>query len=286
MNSNPKRGQKWMSYMSDNSRLSELTIPGTHNTCAYQSLAKCQSIPLRNQLNAGVRFLDIRCRHIEDRFDIYHGSFDLNQRFDIDVLHVCVEFLRSNPSETIVMLAKTEHLSKDNTMPFDELFYRYVEVQKAHWFLDEHIPTLGECRGKIVLLRRFSTSKKPFGIDMSGWQHKQAFHLKNHSNFKFQIQDVYKLNANKKWQYVKEMLGLVNSKANDMPNTWYVNYCSAQNWPFQPPYLIAMLVNKNLRSYLKEENKETNQLGTVVLDFVNKQMVEKLFLLNFKSNEL
>jgi 1-phosphatidylinositol phosphodiesterase len=277
-------GNKWMTRLNDNLHLSALTIPGTHNTCATQTLAKCQSMPLRDQLYAGVRFLDVRCRHIEDRFDMYHSSFDLNQRFDIDVLDVCVSFLKANPGESLLMLASTEHLPKSNTLPFDAVFLRYVEVHAGFWYLQEHVPTLRECRGKIVLLRRFRTDVRPFGIDMSGWHHNGPCHIKNHGQFAFHIQDVFKLTANQKWQYVKETLAVVNSSANSMPGTMYLNYCSAQNWPLQPPFVIAMIVNKQLKLYLDDErNRSSYQLGVIILDFVNAGLIEKLFMLNFND---
>jgi 1-phosphatidylinositol phosphodiesterase len=280
-------GHKWMSYVSDGLKLSELTIPGTHNTCATQTIAKCQSMPLRDQLNAGVRFLDVRCRHIEDRFDIYHSSFDLNQRFDLDVAHVCVEFLKSNPSETLVMLASTEHLPKNNTLAFDDVFHRYVEVHRSFWYLSEHVPTLRECRGRIVLLRRFRSDRRPFGIDMSGWHHNGPCHIKNHPHHKFHVQDVFKLTANQKWQHVKETLGVVTSSSNEMPHTMYLNYCSAQNWPLQPPFIIAMVVNRQLKAYLDEREKSGSkcQLGVIILDFVNPGLVEKLFLFNLRDDD-
>ncbi|WP_270341863.1 hypothetical protein [Enterococcus lactis] len=53
----------WMSELNDNVRLSELSIPGTHNSATgmFSGIAsgyvKTQSIDIRKQLDNGIRFL-------------------------------------------------------------------------------------------------------------------------------------------------------------------------------------------------------------------------------------
>src|SRR6266540_4907287 len=65
----------WMRWVPDSTPLSILSIPGTHDTMAHYGgpLVQTQSLPLREQLRAGIRSLDIRARHVEDTFLIYHG---------------------------------------------------------------------------------------------------------------------------------------------------------------------------------------------------------------------
>ena len=79
----------WMAGAADARLLSELSIPGTHDSGAqyepYPGLSKNQDLTIAQQLAAGVRYLDIRCRNVDDRFSIYHGSIDQGQTFD-DVL--------------------------------------------------------------------------------------------------------------------------------------------------------------------------------------------------------
>src|SRR5262245_27175119 len=60
-----KTGKTWMKKLADSKKLSELTIPGTHDTCALHGgdIPKCQAWSLKDQLEAGIRFIDIRCRH-------------------------------------------------------------------------------------------------------------------------------------------------------------------------------------------------------------------------------
>lgn len=57
----------WMSRLPETVPLCQVSLPGTHDSCAlYDGLsfgfAKCQVWHLKDQLKAGVRFIDIRCR--------------------------------------------------------------------------------------------------------------------------------------------------------------------------------------------------------------------------------
>ena len=151
-----------MSHLTDDLKLSQISIPGTHDSCAFEcsQFAKCQSLPLVEQLNSGVRYIDIRCRHINDVFELYHSSFNLGDHFDSGVVEPCVTFLRANPSEVIIMLVSPEHKALNNRIEFDDLFLKYIEPFNMFWHFDgNEIPSLGRVRGKIVLLRRFAPLK-------------------------------------------------------------------------------------------------------------------------------
>src|SRR5690606_14158510 len=65
----------WMGALPGDLRLDQLSIPGTHDTCAFYGgpLIACQRMPLKQQLEAGIRFLDIRCKNGDDKLYIYHG---------------------------------------------------------------------------------------------------------------------------------------------------------------------------------------------------------------------
>src|SRR5437764_13048815 len=75
-------GNNWMSSLNSSLYLSQFSISGTHESMAlYESVsgtATCQSLSLADQLNAGVRFIDIRCRNLDNGFVIQHGSVYLN----------------------------------------------------------------------------------------------------------------------------------------------------------------------------------------------------------------
>lgn len=124
----------WMGSVADNTNLAALSIPGTHDSGArtepVSGTAKCQNLSIREQLDAGTRFLDIRCRHIGDAFAIHHGSIYQNLNFT-DVLTACYSFLAANPTETIVMCVKEEYDPTNNTRTFEQTFDSYTQLQPS-----------------------------------------------------------------------------------------------------------------------------------------------------------
>lgn len=126
--------KNWMSQISEGRKLSELNIPGTHESCARYggSLAVCQTMSLQEQLEAGIRFIDIRCRHIGDGFAIHHGPFYQNLTFGKDLHDVCINFLKNNPSECIVMSIKKEYTDEHNSREFDDTLKQYIKAGLFH----------------------------------------------------------------------------------------------------------------------------------------------------------
>ncbi|WP_233498140.1 phosphatidylinositol-specific phospholipase C domain-containing protein, partial [Listeria innocua] len=76
--------KQWMSALPDTTNLASLSIPGTHDTMSYNGdmtwtltkpLARTQKMSLYQQLEAGIRYIDIRAK---DNLKIYHGPIYLN----------------------------------------------------------------------------------------------------------------------------------------------------------------------------------------------------------------
>jgi hypothetical protein len=87
-----------------------LSIPGTHHSCCVDGplgLAKTQDLDLPDQLTAGIRFLDIRLAHYDDDLVVHHDVVGMGKSY-ADVLSICSDFLRQNPSETIMMSVEDE----------------------------------------------------------------------------------------------------------------------------------------------------------------------------------
>ncbi len=148
----------WMARLPDSVLLSQLSLPGTHDSCALHDglslgFAKCQSWSLEDQLKAGVRFIDIRCRHVGDRFLIYHGAIDQRMTFE-EVRTACSRFLEKHPTECIVMSVKQESTPKGNSRSFPETFAAITEGDRSLWNINKETPMLGGVRGRIVLVDR------------------------------------------------------------------------------------------------------------------------------------
>lgn len=152
--SNPENKEKkdWMSKLSDSLLLSEISIPGTHDTCALYGggFAQCQVWSLSDQLLAGIRHIDIRCRHIGDCFTIHHGLIYQKKSFG-GVLSDVEKFLSENPSECIIMHVQEEYKKEKVIKTYKEIWNEYYNKYKKIIHISDNIPKLGEVRGKVFI---------------------------------------------------------------------------------------------------------------------------------------
>jgi 1-phosphatidylinositol phosphodiesterase len=260
----------WMKDLDDALQLSEMDMPGTHDSCArFGGVAyECQSMTIAEQLDAGIRFFDIRCRHYQDAFPIHHDAYYQNQDFGPDVVDVCLAFLQKHPRECIVMSVKNEYNETDNTQTYQQTFDAYIQNSRSSWYLGDTIPTLGEVRGKIVLIRRFQADSVPLGIDASPWADNATFAVSNAASLR--IQDNYDVptlcNIDDKWDQVRSLLDDARSGSRD---DWYFNFCSGavgaspENIAKGTPGIRG--INDFLLQYLLEN--PTGRLGVIGMDF-------------------
>lgn len=186
-------GPCWMKYVDDNKFLDELSIPGTHDsgTCSVDndtepqsSQVKCQQDYIPTQLLEGVRYFDIRLGKGENP-GIDHGACyllkkDGNFMHLSDVIGYFNTFLSENPTEALIMLVSRDNDEATNeslTTALGKVFDENPDL----FYTSSRIPTLGEVRGKIVLLRRFglagnSVSSHTWGLDLTQWDDKIAAH--------------------------------------------------------------------------------------------------------------
>lgn len=186
-------GPCWMSHVDDDKYLDELSIPGTHDsgTCSVDndtepqsSQVKCQQDYIPTQLLEGIRYFDIRLGKGNDP-GICHGDFYLFKKDGYylhlsDVIGYFKTFLSENPREALIMLA-----SRGNDEATDDsvttAFAKVMADNPDLFYTSSRVPTLGEVRGKIVLLRRFrldgdSVSGHTWGLDLTEWDDKIKVH--------------------------------------------------------------------------------------------------------------
>ena len=146
----------WLSFLSSSTPISSISMPGTHDTMAYVGgpLCETQEWSLKTQLEAGVRYLDIRNRRWGKRFTIHHGLCFLFATFE-DVLKEITAFLDKNEQETIIMRVKEEFVPRFASESFQKIWNRYMDRYRKYFVgdLGSRIPTLGEVRGKIIVIR-------------------------------------------------------------------------------------------------------------------------------------
>ncbi len=275
-------GQNWMSRISEKTLISSLNIPGTHNSGAlresFPGTAKCQTLSLGQQLEGGVRFFDIRCRHQSNRFAIYHGPVSQKLTFDA-VLETTRAFLKKNPSEFVILSIKEEHHPNNTTRSFPETVHSYIKKETLLWHTDEDIPKLAEVRGKLVLLRRFP-SAKPLGIPATDWRHNGS-----HVGKKIFVQDRFSLtDAKTKWKTIE--LAFKQSRKDPKLNRLHLHFTSGYTQSlFGIPNIpaISKPINEQLKVYLKTAPKRRH--GCIVLDFITPALSQAIYQLNFEPKK-
>jgi 1-phosphatidylinositol phosphodiesterase len=262
---------RWMGLLRDDTSLSELSIPGTHDAGArherWYGTIKCQTLTIPEQLQAGVRFLDIRCRHVKNTFLIYHGP--VYQRLSFNgVLDACGAFLRENPTECVIMSVKEENTPSADTRSFEDTFDACVAGNPVPWWLADNIPTLSQVRGKVVLFRRFKARAVPKGIDASAWPDDSSFTISNPAA-RLRVQDCYKVRDNRlKWKAIQ---ALYEEAASGDRDCLYVNFASGYtpSWFFRISRIRAVsgVINPQIDAYFG--NRGAQRCGITLMDFAD-----------------
>jgi 1-phosphatidylinositol phosphodiesterase len=98
---NSYRNQTWMSLVDDGLPIREINILGTHQSMAWSGsltdIFRSQVQTLSNQLLSGMRAVDLRVKHDNDRFQMYDRFVNIGYNMD-DVLTTIQNFLNSYPS--------------------------------------------------------------------------------------------------------------------------------------------------------------------------------------------
>lgn len=178
----------------DSLKITDMYLPGTHDSGTAElscmakmmdwmvNIVRCQEWSIAEQLNQGIRYLDIRVRYSDKKFYIVHDGpnafmdcFCLSESGDDfyleDVLCDCRNFLDANRNEFIVMSLKLSNSSGNvgdiltdrlNRPEYGSLFYRVTNPGQ--------FPCVGEAKGKVILLRRFDNcADSTLAYDFSGW---------------------------------------------------------------------------------------------------------------------
>ena len=258
-------GGGWMKALDGKLPIHRLSIPGSHDSGAllepFPGTAKCQSLTIAEQLAAGVRFLDIRCRHVANTFDIYHGAIDQKLTFE-GVLGSVSAFLTANSGECVILSIKEEFDPANNTRSFEQTFDTYVAKDPDRWWLKSALPRLDQVRGKIVLFRRFPTSSEGKGIDASKWPDNTKFTAPP-----LRVQDHYRpANATAKW---REFESLLKEAATAESDTLFVNFSSGSVSTLGIPSITAISTPMNQQITIYFAARPKGHHGIIVMDFVD-----------------
>ncbi|MFJ9945933.1 phosphatidylinositol-specific phospholipase C [Streptomyces erythrochromogenes] len=242
--------QDWMAGLGDSTALQRMTIPGTHDSGATKGglYVACQNTSIAQQLDSGIRFLDVRCRVTGGSFAIHHAAFFQDLMFG-DVLVACANFLAAHPGETVLMRVKQEY-SGESDATFRAVFDDYLNNRgwRSLFRIADTLPTLGQARGKVVLL-----------ADNGGLPG-----LRYGDGSVFDIQDDYNTEPFAKRGRIENHF----RKAVQQPGKLFVNYVSTA--AYMPPRWNSDRLNPQVHGFVDGgEMSGRTGLGIVPMDFPN-----------------
>lgn len=295
----------WMASLPDSANLTDLSIPGSHDTFTHNvSLIgyQTQNVDFATQLNAGLRYFDVRTRLANDTLRIFHGSVDTGWSY-VEVILAMFDFLEKHPTEAIIMRLKEEgvplghpkwtfeeavvyHWWKDpKTAPgCQKHFYEWPLLAPAgynvtsyddHGVVHEVLPTLGNMRGKIIILQEFNSVGGPYGVP---W---------NSSHIELEdlwiIPDVPHLED--KWEAITTALDKAASGVH--PGVLFLTHLSASVGVL-PIVAAAGPLDKSLEGmndrtgrYLVDKSKSTDgKTGVVMADFEGARLIDAILARN------
>lgn len=284
------RTEDWMAALRDEFLMSALTIPGTHDSAAFTyrwPFIATQRMDFLQQLNAGIRYFDLRCSIRDDIVEMVHGTAYLNLRLDV-VLDTMYVWLEAHPQEALIVQIKRDRSEENSSLSFSQAIVQTIEPHSARWRTANTTPCLGELRGKIQLFRRFTgRGLYAYGIDVSRWQDNPTtpFTIYTWHGIRITIQDHYSFPdpeplpdlITKKGGDVRELL---NRAATDIDTAhWYINFSSSFEFNIYyqvPPREVAAGgwwafrwvegINIRLRGFLRD-HKGKKRYGVIAMDF-------------------
>jgi 1-phosphatidylinositol phosphodiesterase len=287
----------WMGNLSDDLYLSEITIPGTHDSCARNVMLgyvmRCQDTSIKEQLENGFRYLDLRIALDEsesgNRIKLVHnfanchvsGNLFSDYIYLDDVCNDLYSFLQEHPTETVIVNFKIED-SKHSVADIGKLLADQIRSNSNMWYTEEAVPTLGEARGHIVLATRFDDEA---GTGLTGLNMKWTeqdnnvavdipYELFVFDGYRLWVQDRYKYSVEDKYEAVVD--GLENCEADE--NTFFFNFLSTSgSGKVGHPHGYAKNLNELLMEY---DLKDDTSYGVIIVDFGDENLARHIYYTN------
>lgn len=283
------QGNQWMSMLDDNTPITCLSMPGTHDAATGEgtslSIGVTQSLNLQEQWNMGIRVFDLRPGYkkvrkgffkYENQLHIYHGVVEAHISFDQAIKRI-TDNLQKNPSEFAVVVMRFENSSLvcNDRNVWNSLMNEYLSKKLPQQFKVDYRPdlTLGDVRGKILILSRDAYAGQPVtGGFISGWSHNEngsengKITSKNGTSA-LNIQDYYEVaNINTKCNTMKHFVDLATTAENGRLT---INHASG--YTTNGGYKVGVFKNAaatqtGVYNYLTSDERVEGSAGIILFD--------------------
>ncbi len=278
----------WMDDIKDDSKLSEIIMPGAHDaaTDGMMFLGETQHKDINNLLKGGTRYLDIRVRKTKkNEYVVYHDIFD-GRPFD-EVWKEIKDFITANASETLIL--DFQHFDNGaeeyvcSILDQDSSFLIKNETGDSDLEFVDSI-TLGQSRGKMLAL--FGEGKE------TQCQRNYIFGRNNDSCSKLGMaldsyydDDYKKSSANLIKNIIPENYNRIESKIKNEGNKGlFVLQCQLTDGKkIFGPYSREMTHDSNMSKYIqniKDDARRLNLTNIIMRDFLTNEKISEIVKLN------
>jgi len=175
---------QWMKPLADSRLVADLSLPGSHDACTaegwkagilemiFEMTAKCQDLTIAEQLKIGVRVFDLRPERTygDNGYELRcsHGIAP-TKMLVADFFRTLKKFLADNPSEFCVLTVDISATS--DTEAWKKEFTALLNDDEFKGLFADFKPrlTVGEMRGRVLILSRLEYAAKPIGGYCYGW---------------------------------------------------------------------------------------------------------------------
>ena len=272
--------RNWMKNLSDSALVTDLNIPGTHDsgtgrvTVFTEGYAKCQSKSITEQLNCGIRYLDLR---INEKGLINHGGVScwkslFKKLYIQDIENYITDFLKSNSSETVILQIKSEGGGNcanivNKTLVNSSLYYKNNKnIENL---------TLKDVRGKFVIFSRQSGIRDAYNY--YSWDDNVSFdEIWLDSNLGY-LQDKYNSSISNKKESIDDFYEKIWKEDEGIPKL-IVNFTSFTTAPITLNFLYPS-VNDYMSKYVDDNNDK--KFGIILMDNPKDSLIEKIYNTNY-----
>ena len=284
----------WMGQLADTIAASHIVLPGTHDSGAQHGgrLLQTQTTTISAQLEAGVRAFDIRLREHKGQLGLYHSHAFQRVYWESDVLPTLIDFLKSHPSEWLVVSLKREG---GEAADYRRLLSQSLSNETyAPYFLFNWTAncTLAECRGRILFLHRDEVMERYPGLRCEGWADNATCLLTLRTaqgdTTQVLLQDEYQYKSAsespKKLEAILSSLRQMHQPEKAATYCSGISFVSATAYPYATPKQFAKRLNSAVAEQIASEGLTPR--GVLFIDFIDhpegKQLVEQLIRSNFR----
>ena len=266
----------WMADVPDGAMLSRLCIPGAHDAASagitdWTLWTRTQDLDLAGLWNAGVRAFDLRPAYKDGVMGIYHDKYSANITFQeaMDALSLALDL---HPSETCIIIMRHEVEADAASPEWHAHMAEYLTPYREKIVSYHNGITIGEMRGKFLVLSRNVYLNGPIGGQINSWssstvllqQQSATVQGENSVTWPLWVQDHYNpKGADDKWEQVQRMFDLA-AECEEEPYPLVINHTSGYLGDLPDYRSNARNINARAAQYVLSNSATA---GIVMMDF-------------------